>query len=417
MLATATGSDKNGGPDRKHLFTPAEPTTDQMTADEGRGALDVGADGRTLPAADVLTGRAFLTGKSGSGKSNTCSVVAEELLDRGFDLLVVDTDGEYHTLAETYDIVHAGAEGVAAVAVGPDDGERLARRALVGGEPVVLDVSGYDDPETARALVERVVAELFALEREHQKPFLLMVEELQEYLPQTGGGDDLAALLERVAKRGRKRGLGICGVSQRPSSVDKDFITQCDWLAWHRLTWQNDVDVVRRVLGSERAAAVQKLNPGEAFLMTDWDDTVEQVRFRRKRTRDAGATPGLEEYDDRTHRSDAGSTNTAGTGGRGGTASTDDGGVDPLSVGDAPTAGRGERRGEHATDERADVDGGDDPERDSGGRTATDDRRLPPPPARPATRDGVAGSILEFGELTLYLCRVCVYRLRRLRSS
>lgn len=32
-----------------------------------------------LPIVDVLTGRAFLTGKSGSGKSNTASVIAKEL--------------------------------------------------------------------------------------------------------------------------------------------------------------------------------------------------------------------------------------------------------------------------------------------------------------------------------------------------
>jgi hypothetical protein len=395
-----------------------------MTADEETVELEVGADGTTLPAADVLTGRAFLTGKSGSGKSNTCSVVTEELLDRGFGVLIVDTDGEYHTLAETYDVVHAGADGFAAVAVEPDDGERLARRALVGDEPVVLDVSGYDDPETARALVERVVAELFALEREHQKPFLLVVEELQEYLPQTGGGDDLAALLERVAKRGRKRGLGICGVSQRPSSVDKDFITQCDWLAWHRLTWQNDVDVVRRVLGPERAEAVRELEPGEAFLVADWDDAVERVRFRRKRTRDAGATPGLEGYDDRTHRRDEGETGVAdgaGEDGRAAGAPPADAGVDPFDLGPPASDGRSERgettgAGTAAGSAGADGPGDATPERASsdGRDTGSPPPRPPDPPPRPPDRDGVGGALLEVGELSRYLVRLLGYRLRRL---
>ncbi|MFW5919865.1 MAG: helicase HerA domain-containing protein, partial [Halanaeroarchaeum sp.] len=50
----------------------------------------VDGDPVSLPVVDVLTGRGFLTGKSGSGKSNTASVVLEELLDAGFPSLVVD---------------------------------------------------------------------------------------------------------------------------------------------------------------------------------------------------------------------------------------------------------------------------------------------------------------------------------------
>jgi len=42
--------------------------------------LDVAGDVQ-LPIVDVLTGCGFITGKSGSGKSNTASVIAEELLD------------------------------------------------------------------------------------------------------------------------------------------------------------------------------------------------------------------------------------------------------------------------------------------------------------------------------------------------
>ncbi|MFB6165828.1 MAG: helicase HerA domain-containing protein, partial [Haloarculaceae archaeon] len=43
-----------------------------------------------LPVVEILTGRGFVTGKSGSGKSNTASVVAEKLLDSGFGILIVD---------------------------------------------------------------------------------------------------------------------------------------------------------------------------------------------------------------------------------------------------------------------------------------------------------------------------------------
>jgi hypothetical protein len=50
--------------------------TDHEAAEDEAIAIDANGE-TTLPVIDVLTGRAFLTGKSGSGKSNSVSVVAE----------------------------------------------------------------------------------------------------------------------------------------------------------------------------------------------------------------------------------------------------------------------------------------------------------------------------------------------------
>jgi hypothetical protein len=163
--------------------------------------------------------------------------------------------------------------------------------------PVVLDVSGYISGEEGDELIHGVVHELFVREKRAKQPFLLLVEEVHEYLPESGGSDDLSELLVQVAKRGRKRGLGLCGISQRPAAVDKDFITQCDWLCWHRLTWENDTKVVSRFLDSDWADEVEELDNGEAVLVTDWDEKVRKVQFRRKETFDAGATPGLDDID------------------------------------------------------------------------------------------------------------------------
>lgn len=51
-------------------------------------------DAVDLPVVELLTGRGFVTGKSGSGKSNTASVVCEELLEAGFPMLIVDCEGD-----------------------------------------------------------------------------------------------------------------------------------------------------------------------------------------------------------------------------------------------------------------------------------------------------------------------------------
>jgi hypothetical protein len=264
---------------------------------DGPAELQVTEDGVTMPATEVLAGRGFLTGKSGSGKSNSASVIAEELLDRDLPLMLVDTDGEYYGLKEEYEILHVGRTADCDAKVGPEHADRLARLALEEHVPIILDVSGYLDAEAADELIGEVSKALFRREREAQQPFLLLVEEMHEYLPEGRGRSDAGDALVQIAKRGRKRGLGLCGVSQRPAAVAKEFITQCDWLCWHRLTWDNDTKVAGRILGDAAAETVQELDDGEALLMADWDEQVRRVQFRRKRTFDAGATPGLEGMD------------------------------------------------------------------------------------------------------------------------
>ncbi len=250
-----------------------------------------------LPVVDVLTGRSFITGKSGSGKSNTASVVIENLLSNGFPVMIVDTDGEYYGLKEEYEILHAGADDECDIVVSPEHAEKLATLALEQNVPIILDVSGYLEESVANELLLEVVKQLFAKEKRLKKPFLLVVEECHEYIPEGGGMDETGKMLIKVGKRGRKHGLGIVGISQRPADVKKDFITQCDWLCWHRLTWDNDTKVVGRILGSKYASAVEGLGDGEAFLMTDWDESIRRIQFHRKRTFDAGATPGLDDFE------------------------------------------------------------------------------------------------------------------------
>lgn len=48
--------------------------------------------------------------------------------------------------------------------------------------------------------------------------------------------------------RGRKRGIVIYGLSQRPASIDKDFLGNCNFVRTGRLTYDNDVKAVARAL-------------------------------------------------------------------------------------------------------------------------------------------------------------------------
>jgi len=250
-----------------------------------------------LPVVDILTGRGFITGKSGSGKSNTASVIIENLLEKSFPVLIVDTDGEYYGLKEQFELLHAGADEECDIVVSPEHADKIAGLALEENVPIILDVSGYLDEEEAQRLLTEVAQSLFAKEKKLKKPFLMLVEECHEYLPEGGGMTEAGRMLIKIGKRGRKHGLGIVGISQRPADVKKDFITQCDWLVWHRLTWDNDTKVVGRILGASYADAIEGLGDGEAFLASDWSGSLRRVQFHKKRTFDAGATPGLEDFE------------------------------------------------------------------------------------------------------------------------
>ncbi|WP_435157835.1 helicase HerA domain-containing protein [Haladaptatus sp. DFWS20] len=252
----------------------------------------------SIPVVEILTGRGFVTGKSGSGKSNTASVVVEQLLDAGYPVAIIDADGEYYGLKEEYELLHAGADEECDIQVGAEHAEKIASLALEQNVPIIVDVSGYLDDDEADELIRETARHLFAKEKKLKKPFLLVVEECHEYIPEGGGMGETGKMLIKVGKRGRKHGLGVMGISQRPADVKKDFITQANWLVWHRLTWENDTKVVSRIVGDEYGDAVPDLNAGEGFVQTDWTDGgIRRVQFNRKQTFDAGATPGLDDFE------------------------------------------------------------------------------------------------------------------------
>jgi len=168
----------------------------------------------------VLTGRSFITGKSGSGKSNTASVVIENLLDNGFPVMIVDTDGEYYGLKEEYEKLHAGADDECDIVVSPEHAEKLANLALEQNVPIILDVSGYLEEDTANELLLEVVKQLFAKEK-RLKSRSCSSSRCHEYIPEGGGMDETGKMLIKVGKRGRKHGLGIVGISQRPADVKR----------------------------------------------------------------------------------------------------------------------------------------------------------------------------------------------------
>jgi DNA helicase HerA-like ATPase len=83
-------------------------------------------------------------------------------------------------------------------------------------------------------------------------PISLFCDEAHLYIPERnaagGAGEISVEIFERIAKEGRKCGVGLVVVSQRPSEVNRTVLSQCNNLVAMRLTNGDDQSVVRRLL-------------------------------------------------------------------------------------------------------------------------------------------------------------------------
>lgn len=250
-----------------------------------------------FPVVDILTGRGFITGKSGSGKSNTAGRMLEDLLEQNFPFLIIDTEGEYYGLKEKYEILHVGADSNCDVQIGPEHADKISDLALEQNIPIVLDVSGYLESEEAKEMVKEVIQKLFNKEKKKKMPFLVVIEECHEYIPEQPQLDECGRSIIKVAKRGRKRGLGVLGISQRPADVKKDFITQANYKIWHQLDWETDLNVVRRVINKESVETVKNLEVGQALIDADFVEGLQKSKFKERETFHAGQTPTLSSFE------------------------------------------------------------------------------------------------------------------------
>ena len=89
-------------------------------------------------------------------------------------------------------------------------------------------------------------------DKEDRHPIAIMCDEAHLYIPeraQEGGASSVAVeIFERIAKEGRKYGVGLVVTSQRPSEVNRTVLSQCNNVIAMRLTNGDDQNVIRRLL-------------------------------------------------------------------------------------------------------------------------------------------------------------------------
>lgn len=131
----------------------------------------------------------------------------------------------------------------------------------------IVDLSGVPH-EVAGAASAAIARSLFSVkvwqttEEREQTPILLVCEEAHRYVPHSGEAQYTAAqeAIRRLAKEGRKYGIGLMLVSQRPSEVEATVLSQCNSWIVHRITNEADRTHVTGVLPDSLAGLAKMLS-------------------------------------------------------------------------------------------------------------------------------------------------------------
>src|SRR5579885_1904725 len=250
------------------------------------------ADKFQLPTQTLVGRSVAVLGITGSGKSNTAGVLIEELLSNGLPLTIVDIEGEYWGLKESFEILVVGRSEHSELEVNVEGAGKLAEISVMRGISVILDLSDFTQEEAYEFLLQYFKS-LWAVSTAARQPYQIVLEEAHEFVPQ-GTNTPLKQMLTRIALRGRKRGLVVILISQRSAKVEKDVLTQASLLFLHKVVHPIDLRVYKDLIplpASEVEALVRRLHPGEAIMLFNHQANVIQLRLRH--TFHVGSTPTL----------------------------------------------------------------------------------------------------------------------------
>jgi hypothetical protein len=140
----------------------------------------------------------------------------------------------------------------------------------------IMDMSGipFDVVNTIVALVSRIAFDFnFWNPNRRDLPILLVLEEAHNYLSVNSHGSTAARLtVERIAKEGRKYGVSVMIVSQRPSEISETILSQCNNFVVLRLLNPIDQAYIRRLVPetfSGLETVISTLRQGEAIVVGD----------------------------------------------------------------------------------------------------------------------------------------------------
>ena len=159
-------------------------------------------------------------------------------------------------------------------------------RIPVNGRPItVLELGGL--PSEVINVVVSVLARLafdFGLYSSGRVPITFVCEEAHRYVPfdTRAGFEPTKRAISRIAKEGRKYGVSLCIVTQRPAELDPTILSQCNTIFSLRLSNERDQEILRAGI-SDSAASLLDFMPtmgvGEAVAFGEGVSLPTRIRF------------------------------------------------------------------------------------------------------------------------------------------
>ena len=164
----------------------------------------------------------------------------------------------------------------------------LARlfRIPVNGKPIaILELGGL--PSEIINVVVSVLARLafdFGVWSAGKVPITFVCEEAHRYVPndKSTGFEPTKRAISRIAKEGRKYGVSLCIVSQRPAELDPTILSQCNTIFSMRLTNERDQDILRAGISDAAASLLEfmsTMGAGEAITFGEGVALPTRVKF------------------------------------------------------------------------------------------------------------------------------------------
>ncbi|NMI77017.1 DUF87 domain-containing protein [Nanohaloarchaea archaeon] len=170
------------------------------------------------------------------------------------------------------------------------------------GRASVINLKAVE-PDNAEMAVYLLAKNLFDLrKRDEIPPFIMVFEEAHNFIPEKGFGQAISnPIMRKIASEGRKFGVGIGVISQRPARIDKNVLSQCNTQFILKVTNPNDLNAISKSfegVSSEVEGMIKSLPPGVCFVLGNQYPVMTDVRQRK--SRHGGETQTVDEYEKKT---------------------------------------------------------------------------------------------------------------------
>lgn len=156
----------------------------------------------------------------------------------------------------------------------------------------VVDLSGLDD-EVSDYIAFRILSDIYekAAGGEFEYPVFVFVEEAHRFIPAKGSTYS-SGIIKKIAAEGRKFGVFLIVITQRPSKIHPDALSQCNSQIIMRVT--NPQDQIAVASSSERLGEtllddLPGLNIGEAVIVGEMTRAPIMARIKKRTTREGGS--------------------------------------------------------------------------------------------------------------------------------